>query len=112
MVNQEDIKKKVNSKIEDNDVVIFMKGNRLVPRCMYSKKAIDIISQYETEFECVDILSDTEKYRQALNDISEWKTVPQIYVNEEFIGGSDIIEELDEKDELQEILDFEDNSED
>jgi len=96
----EAIKQDVDEAIESNDVVLFMKGNQLMPQCGYSSKALELISKHVDSFETVDVLPALPEYRAALNDHSGWETIPQTYVDGEFIGGSDILEELDERGEL------------
>jgi monothiol glutaredoxin len=95
---------RVDSAIADNDVVLFIKGNRLMPQCGYSKRALELVSQYREEFETVDTLEALEEYRVALDEHSGWETIPQTYVDGEFVGGSDVLAELDERGELEATL--------
>lgn len=101
----DEIETRVADVIADNDVVLFMKGNRLMPQCGYSQRAIELISQHVEEFETVDVLPALPQYRAALESRSGWETIPQTFVNGEFIGGSDVLAELDERDELAAELD-------
>ncbi|KAB1194695.1 glutaredoxin [Haloferax sp. MBLA0076] len=103
-MDPEEVQSRVNEAIENNDVVLFMKGNRLMPQCGYSAKALELISQYVDEFETVDVLPALPHYRAALDDKSGWETIPQTFVDGEFIGGSDILEELDTRGELEATL--------
>lgn len=103
-LSQEEVTDRVDSAIADNDVVLFIKGNRLMPQCGYSKRALELVSQYQEEFETVDTLEALDEYRAALNDHSGWETIPQAYVDGEFVGGSDVLAELDERDELEATL--------
>ena len=100
----DEITERVESVIADNDVVLFMKGNRLMPQCGYSKRAVELISGHVEEFETVDVLPALAEYREALSEHSGWETIPQTFVDGEFIGGSDILEELDERGELEDEL--------
>ncbi|MFB6125709.1 MAG: glutaredoxin family protein [Halolamina sp.] len=100
----EEAQTRVEEVIADNDVVLFMKGNRLMPQCGYSKKALGLISRHVEEFETVDVLPALPEYREALEAESGWETIPQTFVDGEFVGGSDILEELAERDELGEKL--------
>ncbi|SEO36536.1 monothiol glutaredoxin [Halogranum amylolyticum] len=100
----EEVQERVDDAIENNHIVLFMKGNRLMPQCGYSMKAVEHIGQYEDEFETIDVLPALDHYRAALEDHSGWETIPQTYVDGEFVGGSDILEELDERGELEETL--------
>ena len=100
----EEAAERVEEALSENDVVLFMKGNRLMPQCGYSKRALGLISQHVEEFETVDVLPALPEYRAALEDVSGWETIPQTYVDGEFVGGSDILAELDERGELAETL--------
>ena len=100
----DDVTARVDRTIEENDVVVFMKGNRLMPQCGYSKRAVQLISQYVDEFETVDVLPALDEYRAALSDHSEWETIPQTFVDGEFVGGSDVLADLDERGELEATL--------
>jgi monothiol glutaredoxin len=103
-LSQAEVQERVDDAIEGNDVVLFMKGNRLMPQCGYSKRALDLIAQHVDEFETVDVLPALDRYRVALESHSGWETIPQVYVDGEFIGGSDILAELDERGELESTL--------
>ncbi|PCR89911.1 glutaredoxin family protein [Natrinema ejinorense] len=102
--DQEEVTQQVTDAIEENDVVLFMKGTELMPQCGYSRKALGLIDQYRDEFETVDVLESLDEYRVALNEESGWETIPQTFVDGEFVGGSDILEELDERGELEATL--------
>ena len=104
-LSAEEVQAAVDDAIESNDVVLFMKGNRLMPQCGYSQRAVNLISQYVEEFETVDTLPALGEYRAALEEHSGWETIPQTFVDGEFVGGSDILAELDERGELEETLD-------
>jgi monothiol glutaredoxin len=96
----EQIKKLVN----ENNVVLFMKGNAKFPMCGFSGRALKILSLCGvTDFITVNVLED-ESVRQAIKEYSNWPTVPQLYVKGEFIGGSDIMAEMYESGELQEVF--------
>ncbi|HAU68463.1 MAG: Grx4 family monothiol glutaredoxin [Arenicella sp.] len=97
---QEQIKKTV----EDNTVVLFMKGNANFPQCGFSGRAIQILQSLDTEFVTVDVLSN-EEVRQGIKEYSNWPTIPQLYVKGEFLGGSDIMTEMYESGELKQTLD-------
>jgi len=99
-LSPEEVTEQVDSVIEDNEVVLFMKGNELMPQCGYSKKALGLLKQYREDIETVDVLKATDAYREALERHSDRETIPQTFVDGEFIGGSDILEQLDERGEL------------
>lgn len=101
---QSEVTERVDSAIEENEVVLFMKGNRLMPQCGYSDRALGLISQHREEFETVDVLEALDEYRDALEAHSGWTTTPQTFVDGEFIGGSDVLAELEERGELKAAL--------
>ncbi|XVH30894.1 glutaredoxin family protein [Haloferacaceae archaeon DSL9] len=103
-LDAEAVRERVDAAIENNDVVLFMKGNRLMPQCGYSARALELIGQHVEDFETVDVLPALDHYRAALSDHSGWETIPQTYVDGEFVGGSDILAELDERGELEATL--------
>jgi monothiol glutaredoxin len=98
--SDDDVKRRVDEAIAENEVVLFMKGNRLMPQCGYSKRALELISNHREEFETIDVLPALDAYRAALNEHSGWETIPQTFVDGEFVGGSDVLAELDERGEL------------
>lgn len=102
----EEIQERVDTVIEENELVLFMKGNKLMPQCGYSQKALDVLSQYYDSDEIVaeDVLSALDAYRAALEAHSGWETIPQTFVDGEFIGGSDILEELHQRGDLADEL--------
>ena len=101
---QEEVEEQVTSTIADNEVVLFMKGTPLMPQCGYSDRALTLIKQYREAFETVDVLESLDEYRAALEAESGWETVPQTFVDGEFVGGSDVLAELEERGELGETL--------
>ena len=103
-MDAETVQARVDEAIAENDVVLFMKGNRLMPQCGYSKRAVGLVGQYVEEFETVDVLPALPEYREALSEHSGWETIPQTYVDGEFVGGSDVLAELDERGELEATL--------
>jgi monothiol glutaredoxin len=99
-LDQAEVTERVDRAIDDNEVVLFMKGNELMPQCGFSDRAVRLISQHREDFETVDVLASIDEFRAALSAHSGWETTPQTYVEGEFIGGSDILAELDERNEL------------
>ncbi|APW99155.1 glutaredoxin [Halobiforma lacisalsi AJ5] len=106
-LDQEEVNEQVAEALEDNEVVLFMKGTELMPQCGYSRKALGLIDQHRDEFETVDVLESLDEFRVALEDHSGWETIPQTFVDGEFVGGSDVLEELEERGELAETLNAE-----
>lgn len=103
-VDPTEIEQEVDDTIENNDVVLFMKGTELMPQCGYSRKAIALIQHHREDVETVDVLEGIDHYREALARHSDRETIPQAFVDGEFVGGSDILEQLQERDELATTL--------
>lgn len=101
---QEEVDDTVETTIEENDVVLFIKGTKHMPQCGFSDRALRLVGQHRAEFEVVDVLDSLEEFRTALERHSGWETIPQAFVDGEFVGGSDILAELDERGELAETL--------
>ncbi len=100
-LSQEEVTERVEQAIEENDVALFMKGTEHMPQCGYSRRALGLLKQYRADVETVDVLESLDEYRVALEEHSGWETIPQTFVEGEFIGGSDILAELDERGELE-----------
>jgi len=103
-LDADEVEEIVSEKVEENEVVLFMKGTPMMPQCGFSKRALGLISKYREDVETVDVLRNLEAFREALNERSGWETIPQTYVDGEFVGGSDILAELDERGDLAETL--------
>ncbi len=100
-LSTEEVQERVDETLAENEVVLFMKGTELMPQCGYSRKALGLLTQYREDVETVDVLEALDEYREALESHSGWETIPQVFVDGEFVGGSDIVEELDERGELE-----------
>ncbi|NDG74784.1 MAG: Grx4 family monothiol glutaredoxin [Synechococcaceae bacterium WB8_1B_136] len=96
-------KQRIEELLASSPVFVFMKGNKLMPQCGFSNNVVQILNSLAVPFETFDVLSDME-IRQGIKEFSEWPTIPQVYVNGEFIGGSDILIELYNSGELRETL--------
>ena len=103
-LTEEEAHERVDAAISDNEVVLFMKGNELMPQCGYSQKALELLQKHRDDYETVDVLDALPEYRTALEEHSGWETIPQTFVNGEFVGGSDVLGELEERGELGETL--------
>ena len=96
----EQIKKDIN----DNDVVLYMKGTPQAPQCGFSALAVQVLNACGVrDFATVNVLADAE-IRQGIKEYANWPTIPQLYVNGEFVGGSDIMREMYQSGELQQLL--------
>lgn len=83
----------IKTTIGTNDVVLFMKGTKMMPQCGFSSRVAGVLNFMGVEFQDVNVLADPE-IRQGIKDFSEWPTVPQLYVKGEFVGGCDIVTEM------------------
>ena len=86
-------KEKIEKILNDNKVVLFMKGSPEQPQCGFSARATAILNELGTSFHTVDVLQD-EEIRQGIKVYGNWPTIPQLYVNKELVGGSDIMMEM------------------
>jgi monothiol glutaredoxin len=99
-----DAKEFIQKTVTDNTVVLFMKGTAQFPQCGFSGKAIQLLKANGVkEMVTINVLEDDE-VRQAVKDFSNWPTIPQLYVNGEFIGGSDIMAEMNANGELSKLF--------
>ncbi|MFZ0485595.1 MAG: Grx4 family monothiol glutaredoxin [Arenicellales bacterium] len=98
-----DVKERIKQTVESNSVVLFMKGSPQFPQCGFSGRAVQLLQACGVEFASVDVLSDPE-VREGIKQYSNWPTIPQLYVNGQFFGGSDIMMEMYESGELGKAL--------
>ena len=98
-----EINEKIESLIKDNDVCLFMKGTPDAPQCGFSMAVTNILKMLEVNFKGVNVLAD-QKLREGIKVFSDWPTIPQLYVKNEFIGGCDIVKEMYENGELKNLL--------
>lgn len=93
----------IKADIEKHPVILFMKGSKLMPMCGFSAKVVDILQTHGISFETRDVLQSDE-LRSSIKEFSNWPTLPQLYINQEFIGGCDIVCELHESGELASLV--------
>ena len=99
-----DAQQRIDELVKSNRVVLFMKGTSQFPQCGFSGRAIQILKACGvSDFKTVNVLDD-EEIRQGIKDYANWPTIPQLYVNGEFVGGSDIMMEMYEAGELQPLI--------
>ena len=98
-----ELKERIDNLVKENKILVFMKGNKLMPQCGFSNNVVQILNTLGVPFETFDVLSDSE-IRQGIKEYSNWPTIPQVYIDGEFIGGSDILIELYHKGELQQLV--------
>ena len=99
----ENIKERINDIVKKNEVCLFMKGTPEVPQCGFSLAVSNMLKHLEVNFTGINVLEDQE-IREGIKVYSDWPTIPQLYIKNEFIGGCDIIKEMFEKGELQKKL--------
>lgn len=98
-----DVQARIKETVSTNKVVLFMKGNPKFPQCGFSSVAAQILKACGAEFIAIDVLQDME-IREGIKQYANWPTIPQLYVNGEFIGGADIMRSMYESGELQTLL--------
>ncbi|MDE0706150.1 MAG: Grx4 family monothiol glutaredoxin [Rhodospirillaceae bacterium] len=94
---------RIKTEIDDQDVVLFMKGTPVFPQCGFSAAVVQILSHMNVKFKGVNVLDDME-VREGIKAYSNWPTIPQLYVKGEFVGGCDIIREMFEEGELEQYF--------
>ena len=102
-MTEQTIKNQIEEDIKANKILLFMKGNKMAPQCGFSAQVVQILNNVGIEYETRDVLQD-EELRQGIKEYTNWPTIPQLYVNQEFVGGCDIMKELAESGELLELL--------
>ena len=95
---------RIQSEIDENSVVLFMKGSPMMPQCGFSAAIAQALTQMEVKFKGIDVLADDE-LRQGIKEFSSWPTIPQLYVKGEFVGGCDIVREMYDTGELKKLFD-------
>ena len=100
---EQQISEEIQKAISGNEVILFMKGTPEAPRCGFSARTVATLEALGTPFAAVDILPDP-RIRQELSAISDWPTIPQLFVKGELVGGCDIVTEMYESGELAEVL--------
>lgn len=98
-----EVQQRIENLIQQNKIMVFMKGSKLMPQCGFSNNVVQILNMLAVPYETFDILQDPEM-RQGIKEFSNWPTIPQVYINGEFVGGSDILIELYQKGELQQMV--------
>jgi monothiol glutaredoxin len=98
-----EIKNKIESFINENDVCLFMKGTPESPQCGFSMAVANVLKHLNVNFKGINVLED-ETLRQGIKNFSDWPTIPQLYIKKEFVGGCDIVKEMFENGELQNLL--------
>ena len=98
-----DVTENINNEIKSNDIVLFMKGTPAFPMCGFSAAVVQILNDIGVKYNTVNVL-DSDEMRERIKEFSNWPTIPQLYVKEEFIGGCDIVKEMFENNELLDLF--------
>jgi monothiol glutaredoxin len=99
----DDVLARIDDKVKQNKVMLYMKGNPQFPQCGFSAHVVEILQSYGVPFETEDVLADPA-VRDGIKRYSSWPTIPQIYIDGKFVGGCDIVHELHERGELEPML--------
>ena len=102
-MNKEVIQNKIQSEIDESDVVLFMKGTKVQPQCGFSSRVVGVLNYLEVSFKDINVLED-DTVRQGIKQFSDWPTIPQLYVKGEFVGGCDIVSEMVLSGELDQLF--------
>jgi len=103
MALNESLRKQLSELLASNRVVLFMKGTRQMPQCGFSAQVVQILNKLLPSYETVDVL-DSPEMRDGIKEFSQWPTIPQLYVGGQFIGGCDIVREMNASGELQGLI--------
>ena len=98
-----ELKERIDNLVKQNKILVFMKGNKLMPQCGFSNNVVQILNTLGVPYQTIDILEDYE-IRQGIKEYSNWPTIPQVYIDGQFLGGSDVLIELYQKGELQQMV--------
>jgi monothiol glutaredoxin len=98
-----ELKEQIDNLVKQNKIVVFMKGTKLMPQCGFSNNVVQILNTLGVPFNTVDVLENSE-IRQGIKEYSNWPTIPQLYVDGQFVGGSDILIEMYQSGELQQMV--------
>lgn len=99
----EPTKTKIETILNDSPIVLFMKGDADFPQCGFSARAVSILNEVGAQYTTVNVLEDQE-IREGIKEYGNWPTIPQLYVNKELVGGSDIMLEMYNTGELKEVI--------
>jgi monothiol glutaredoxin len=102
-MTQPDVQKYLAHLVANHRVVLFMKGNKTFPQCGFSAAVVEVLKRHGVAFETINVLQD-QAVREGIKQFSSWPTIPQLYIGGEFIGGCDIVREMDASGELADKL--------
>ena len=99
MNNNDHVSQNIENEINSNDVMLFMKGTPVFPMCGFSARVVEILNKVGVKFGSLNVL-ESDEMREGIKKFSNWPTIPQLYVKGEFVGGCDIVREMQESGEL------------
>lgn len=102
-MNNNTVFTRIQQEIDENPVVLFMKGTPMFPQCGFSSAVAHVLSKAGVEFKGIDVLADAQ-LREGIKEFTQWPTIPQLYIKGEFIGGCDIVRELAANGDLAQIF--------
>jgi monothiol glutaredoxin len=94
---------KIDEQVKNNKIILYMKGTPNFPMCGFSAATVQVLDSYNVAYESVNVLEDPA-IREGIKQYSNWPTVPQLYINGEFVGGCDIVREMHAKGELEPLI--------
>ena len=97
------VNERIQSLIDDNKVLIFMKGNRQIPMCGFSATVVEVFNRLGVPYQTGDVLED-QQIREGIKAFSSWPTIPQVYLAGKFVGGCDIVRDLYQRGELEPLV--------
>ena len=100
----EELKTQIQAETSSSPVHVYMKGTPHLPMCGFSKTTCDVFNALGVQFSATNVLDDLDGYRAALSEITNWPTIPQVFINGEFVGGCDIVVEMYRSGDLQKML--------
>ncbi len=100
---EDKIHQQIENDVKNNKVMLYMKGTPEAPMCGFSARTVAILQKHHASFKACNIL-ENEEIRQGVKEYADWPTIPQLYINGEFVGGCDIVTEMDENGELGKLL--------
>jgi len=98
-----DVRDKIRKAVEENEIVIYMKGTPEMPRCGFSAATVQVLQTLNRPFTAIDVLADPEVW-QGVKEYSDWPTIPQVFIGGQFVGGCDIVREMHAKGELEPLF--------
>ena|SRR3989338_7441140 len=97
------VRDQIQKDVKENKIMLYMKGTPEAPMCGFSAQTVSVLKSYNVPIKAKNVLDDPE-LRQGIKEFTEWPTIPQVFINGEFIGGCDIITEMHESGELKKLL--------